>query len=151
MADGLQLTGLQPLVRRIRRLEGKRTRAKIVRNGLNAGGSVVSKVMKRNAPKRTGELKKSIGTELKVSGTVTEGEIKIGPRKGTKGIRYAHLSESGTVVRATKGRRGTSSKGHTTGFVRGSRWMDRSFNSSEPAAFDAMGERIEFEIFKATL
>ena len=145
----INLTGLQPLVRRIRRLEGKRVRARIIKNGLNAGARVIKKQMKANAPKRTGELRKSIGIETKVSGTVSTGETKIGPLKGSKGIRYAHLTESGTVVRSTKGRRGTSSKGHTTGFVRGTRWMERAFNTSESKALDAMAERMEDEIIKA--
>lgn len=138
----LDLRGLKPLVRRIKELESKRTRARVVRNGLNAGARVIRKQMKANAPKRTGGLKKSIAVKTVVSGTTTSGYSLIGP--SWPAGAHAHFTEFGTTLRATKGKRG-----HSTGFVRGTRWMTRAFETSEAKAIDAIADRITEELIKA--
>lgn len=128
--------------RRIARLDSKTKKKRVLRNSLNAGARAILKKMKETVPVRTGRTKKSLKFETKVSTSEVDGESKIGA--SWPGGAAAHLAEEGTVLRRTKGPRA-----HSTGFVRGTRWMQKAWDTSHDEALDAVAQRMEKEILDA--
>lgn len=102
---GMKLFGDRELRRALGGMRAA-TQRKIVRPAVNAALTPVNKAAKRSAPKRTGQLKRSIGKVVRLykkRGVIWGG---VGPRKGFKVIidgkavdptKYAHLVERGTV------------------------------------------------------
>ena len=142
-AMSLRWKGVNAMRRRIGRLDSKMKKKRVLRNSLSAGSRVILKQMKKNAPVDTGELKrKGLGFEVKVSTSQVDGESKIGALWPAGAA--AHLVEEGTVLRRTKGKRA-----HSTGFVRGTRFMQRAWDTTHAAALDAVAKRMEEEILDA--
>ncbi len=106
-AISVRLIGDKRLTRTLRRLPGKLQR-KILRPALRAAASPIAKAAKRKAPKRSGQLKRSIGVRVvpqrlhRISGGLV---VDVGPRPGFTTIingqrhdpqKIAHLVEGGT-------------------------------------------------------
>lgn len=102
MAQGLKLTGDKDLIKRLKRL-GSTVARRVVRQSTTAALTPMVKAMRREAPKDTGTLKKSIGKVVRTyrrSGVVWGA---VGPRKGFETAnpdgsariptKYAHLVE----------------------------------------------------------
>ena len=104
MAKPMMLAGDKALIRALETL-GDRVAKKVVRGAVAAGASPILKAAKAKAPRRTGLLKKALGTKVRVgkNGVVT---ARIGARTNVVGTvngkvyrpaRIAHLAEKGFI------------------------------------------------------
>ena len=110
MSDGIKVKfrGMKQLDRNIQRLP-EELKKKAYRSVLSTGARVIAKHIKRNVPKDTGNLKKSIG--IKVNPKAKTPWARIGPKRGVtttvdgKQVRvttYAKNVEQGTVHTAAQ-------------------------------------------------
>ena len=98
-----KIEGIEQLVRNLNSLGSTKARA-VSRRALTSASSEPLKVAKKNAPKQTGLLKKSLGKKVKTYRGTGTTYVAIGPRQGFKDpatgrdpVKYAHLVELGTV------------------------------------------------------
>ena len=114
--QSFKLEGVEELSKRLKRLEEKFGRKEAVRI-LKKGAPPIKKEMKKLAPSRTGNLKKSIVTRRGKKGRRFGETVLVGPKLGRKGVNYAHIQELGArggTYQAKKGRHFSffSSSGH---------------------------------------
>ena len=91
----IKVEGTEQLSQRLKRLKskiGRREAGKI----LKKGAPPIKKEMKKLAPKRTGNLQKSIVTRRGKKGRSFGETVLIGPKGGKKGAPYAHIQELGS-------------------------------------------------------
>lgn len=108
-ASGVTLSGDKALLRKFKKLGGSVQR-RVVRRPLTAALSPILKAAKREAPKETKALSKSIGKKVKVYkdsvfgavGPRTDERYTVTDEQGRKRVpsRYAHLVALGTRNRA---------------------------------------------------
>ncbi|MEM6560039.1 MAG: HK97-gp10 family putative phage morphogenesis protein [Planctomycetota bacterium] len=104
--QGLHLQGDRALQKALRKLGDKAAR-KVSRSAVSAAATPVAKAARRNAPKESGLLRKSIGRRVRTyteRGTVI---ALVGPRRNFSGehegerrvpANYAHLVENGHLA-----------------------------------------------------
>lgn len=133
------------------------TQRRMIRPAVTKGARIISRATKREAPKESGLLKKSIGTKVKTykSGVVVgiigprkgfrrpvivSRATKKGERKGTAGVRvvyrdpakYAHLVHGGTQAHGLGA--GSQVRRKTREFARSGKYV-------RTAAYDALGRQ----------
>lgn len=98
-----QLIGVAEVLARLETMDRK-VKRDVLRKPVAAVTRSIAADVKRRIPKRTGRLRKAIGTKVTFRDGVAAGEI--GARKG-KGGPHLHLVEFGTVgrIQKTTGRR----------------------------------------------
>lgn len=82
-----------------------KVRNRVVKSSLNFAATPISSAAKKNCPKRSGNLKKSIGKKRIDDYSNGIFQVRIGARTGPKfkgASRYAHLVEFGTVHSAAR-------------------------------------------------
>lgn len=137
-----EVEGLEELERQLLSLERSVGR-KILKSALSTSGTKIVKAARKNAPKRTGKLRKAIFKSVTRVGGVSfirgpqAAQVTIGiKRYGEKGARHAHLIEHGTRQRFRR-RRGneldaetigqTAPKRITTGKVKAHNFMRKAW------------------------
>src|SRR3984893_8448849 len=89
-----QITGLQDVFKRLRRVDDK-VRKKILRSALTAGGQIVLLDARSKVPVNSGLLKESLCKKVKAyqrSGTVV---VIVGPRTGFKRtVQHAYITSA---------------------------------------------------------
>jgi HK97 gp10 family phage protein len=108
-ASGIRITGDKALLRKFKKLSSTVQR-RVVRRPLTAALTPINKAAKREAPKDTKALSKSIGKRVKVYrggvfgavGPRTDERYTVTDDRGRRRVpsRYAHLVEFGTRNRA---------------------------------------------------
>ena len=104
--QSFKIAGMDELSHRLKRLQDKVGRKEVVRI-LKKGAPPIKKEMKKLAPKRTGNLQKSIVTRRGKKNRSLGETVLVGPKLGKKGVNYAHIQELGArggVYQAKKGR-----------------------------------------------
>lgn len=151
----MTLEGLQPLVKRLDRLE-KKARTSIARKAVNAGATPVLKAMRANAP-TPGFAKDTI---KKVKRSKNGFVAYIGQRTKTIHSNLAHLFEFGNYLTRPRRRKATGEmnrsranknaaspySGGSTGNMPATRFATRAWDSSKGQAFDAMAKKLASEI-----
>ena len=113
MSD-IKIKGKEELSARLKRLEAKVGRREAVKI-LKKGAPPIKKDMIRNAPNRTGNLKKSIVTRRGKKFRQLGETVLVGPKGGKRGAPYAHIQELGSRGGTYRAR----GAGHFTFFARG--------------------------------
>lgn len=109
-----EIAGEKAIRMAIQHIQKPATRNKIMRPAIGAAASAVSKAAKRNAPKETGLLQKSIGSRTITDKRTAMVSGVVGPRRGFKQrvrrsrswasstpanpLNYAHLVEFGSAA-----------------------------------------------------
>ena len=152
-----RITGAKELDRKFKRLASDSIRLKVVRKAARAGGTVIAKTVRRNAPTVTKTLKKNIRQKVKWyrgSGTIVS---VIGARSrkvdGRNPANYLHLVEHGFDPHFIRGPLAFDAFGRTVvvgevqhpGFT-GHKFMDRSFRESQGKAFRVFQDKYRAEI-----
>ncbi len=106
MAATRKLTGFKELDRKLRKLPEK-VHKKVMRQSVRAASKPMVKTARAKVPRRTGQLRKSLGVKVKrYGGTFV---AILGPRSGFSGehegrsvdpVKYAHLVELGVAPHA---------------------------------------------------
>lgn len=142
------IDGLDPLIRSLAQFKSKTTAKRIMRGSLNKATQVLVKAVRKNAPKETGLLKRSITKTVTIKGHGMSAKIGAdanasgpGPDGRTRlPNNYVHLVEYG-FKHARSGRH-----------IPGARFIERVSQNDAPrvsAIFaDEVGERIVKELAK---
>lgn len=119
-----------PFFLRLQTLQDRSQRGEIQRRVLAAGGRTAANVMRRQAPQRTGKLRKSIGYRVVIDFRETYAEV--GPNIGTAHrAPHAHLVLYGTKPRRTK-------SGANRGRVQADNFAAKSMTASRAPAIAEM-------------
>ena len=153
--QNFKLEGVEELSARLKRLEEKLGRKEAVRI-LRKGAPPIKKEMKKLAPNRSGNLRRSIVTRRGKRGRRFGETVLVGPKLGKRGVNYAHIQELGArggVYEAKGGRRFSffSSSGHIIKLKRISRSATPAIRFIERAytkKVDEATSRIQNEIIK---
>tara|TARA_R110002012_G_scaffold292560_1_gene487814 strand:- start:269 stop:745 length:477 start_codon:yes stop_codon:yes gene_type:complete len=90
----IEIKGTEELSQRLKKLKEKVARKEAVRI-LKKGAPPIKKEMKKLAPDKTGNLKKSIVTRRGKKNRKLGETVLVGPKGGKKGAPYAHIVELG--------------------------------------------------------
>ena len=133
----ISISGLKDLERTLRLLPDTMER-KVIMTGLSAGGRVFRNEMRKRAPRRSGDLRKSIAVRREARRLL----VRVGFRKGG---RHAHLLEYGTQERFTR-------KGVSRGSMPAQPFIEPAIKAAEARAVQAMAKamlrRTETEVRK---
>ena len=137
--SGMTTTGDKALLRKFKRL-GSTVQRRVVRRPLTAALTPINKAAKREAPKETKALSKSIGKKVRVYkwgvfgavGPRTDERYTVIDSDGRRRVpsRYAHLVARGTRTRAPN------------------RFMTRAFTENKSRAFKIQGDGIRANVLR---
>ena len=140
-AGGSSISGIKEIDRALSKLERK-VNKKIMKKAMRKTVAMFRKEVRKRTPKgRTGNLRKSTTTRVKViKKNFIFGSFFFGRKKGKKGW-HAHFLEYGTGVRIVKDYRGLKKSGYrirakrmNVGSVKAVHMGERGFDIGEPKA-----------------
>ncbi|MCL2646025.1 MAG: HK97 gp10 family phage protein [Phycisphaerales bacterium] len=149
MANALfdfQLKGADELLAALRQLDDKGSN-KVMSRALKAGAGIVLNQARQDAPKRTGAMAAALKIKTankkrkhRLAATVTLGGSMF------KGKFYAPFTNYGRHVGYRSLASIVAKKDQTAKFIEGTRWMNKSFEKSAPAALEAIGQTARQEL-----
>ena len=150
----IKIEGTEQLSKRLKRLKEKIGRKEAVKI-LRKGAPPIKKEMKRLAPKKTGNLQKSIVTRRGKKRRDLGETVLIGPKGGKRGAPYAHIQElgsrggtytakgSGMFSVFTRGGGRIKVKSIVRRGVKGVGFIDKAFKSKSKDAESRIGKHIK--------
>ena len=113
MAKDSGVTGIKEIDMALAKLE-KKINKKVMKKAMRKSVAEYRKAVRKRVPKRTGNLRKSLTTDVKMMKKVfIKGRMYFSRKKGKKGY-HAHLVEYGTGERVVKDMWGLKRRGYRT-------------------------------------
>ena len=115
MAKDSSVTGIKEIDMALSKLE-KKINKRVMKKAMRKSVAEYRKAVRKRVPKRTGNLRKSLTTDVKIMGKsppILRGRMFFSRTKGKKGY-HAHLVEYGTGERVVKDMWGLKKRGYRT-------------------------------------
>ena len=139
-AGGDSISGIAEIDRALSKLE-KKINKKVMKKAMRKSVAEYRKAVRKRVPKRTGNLRKSLTTDVKMMKKVfIKGRMYFSRKKGKKGY-HAHLVEYGTGERVVKDMWGLKARGYrqrarkmNVGRMKAVHMADEGFDLTTPKA-----------------
>jgi len=137
---GASISGIAEIDRALNKLERKINK-RIIKKAMRKTVAEYRKAVRKRTPKRTGILRKSLTTDVKVMKKFfIKGRMYFGRKSGRNGW-HAHLVESGTGIRVVKDKWGLKRRGYrqrarkmTVGRMKAQHMAKEGFDITTPKA-----------------
>ena len=148
------ISGIAEVDRYLRRLERKINK-KVMKKAMRKTVAAYRMAVRKRTPKRTGILRKSVTTDVKIMKRLfIKGRMYFGRKSGRSGW-HAHLIESGTSNRIIKDYRGLKDKGYRirsrrqpVGRVKAVHMAEEGLDSTTPKAIRIFQRALTAELRK---